>query len=57
MCHSAGTPVKEMFCHLVDNIENYIFKDTGKSYISFGTIGLLIRESDYRDDLTGLLYR
>lgn len=41
----------------MENIENYIFKDIGQSYISFGIIGSLIRESGYRDDLTRLLYR
>lgn len=55
LCHSAGTSVKEMFCHLVDSIENYIFKDIGKSYILFGIIGSLLRERDYRGDQTGPL--
>ena len=49
--------VKEGFCHLVDNIKNYIFKEIGKDHLSFGIIELLIAGSDPGDDPKGLLYR
>lgn len=54
LCHGVRTSVKEVFCHPVDNIENYIFKEIG---ISFGIIELLIARSDIKEDVLGFLYR
>lgn len=52
LCVTAQTSVKEMFCHLADNVENYIFRGTG--YISFGILELRVARSESTDEISGL---